>query len=124
MRILPLAGGQGLNNSNSIADGMEDMNLKNQLRFYLDLREMSATQLAKKSSVPKQSLAGWIAGSNPRDVRQVKRVADVLGVSLDNLLFGVGRDGGIAAESESCSYAKEDWVSGVFEVRIRKVSLK
>src|ERR1700733_10748750 len=68
------------------------MNLKNQLRYFLDQREISASQLAKRAKVPKQSLSGWLSGSNPRDVRQVKRVADALGVTIGHLLFGSGGD--------------------------------
>lgn len=96
------------------------MNLKKQLRYYLDRTEMSATLLAKKSSIPKQSLAGWLAGSNPRDVRQVKRVADVLGVSLDHLLFGDGEEKK-PESNEFESLLDGNWVGGLFEVRIRKV---
>ena len=96
------------------------MNLKSQLRFYLDRMEMSATQLAKKASVPKQSLCGWLAGSNPRDVRQIKRVADVLGITLDHLIFGNGP----VPDSErflGSSFLKNDnWTEGLFEVKFRR----
>jgi transcriptional regulator with XRE-family HTH domain len=97
------------------------MYLKKQLRFYLDRREMSAAQLAKKASVPKQSLSGWLAGSNPRDVRQVKRVAEVLGVSVDHLLFGDGEDQNAMKVTELDALLGDEWISGLFEVKFRRV---
>jgi transcriptional regulator with XRE-family HTH domain len=97
------------------------MNLKNQLRFYIDHRELSATQLSKKAGVPKQSLSGWLAGSNPRDVRQVKRVADALGITLDNLMFGSGEDPSRATANALETLLGDEWVGGLFEIRVRRV---
>ena len=97
------------------------MNLKNQLRHFLDEREMSASQLAKKAKIPKQSLSGWLSGSNPRDVRQVKKVADALGVSVDHLLFGNGTDLGKQRVTELEALLGEGWIAGLFEIRFRRV---
>lgn len=97
------------------------MILNKQLRRYLERREMSASQLAKKANVPKQSLSGWLAGSNPRDVRQVKRVADVLGTTVDELMFGSS----VAVNSEKSTdldfLLGDGWISGIFEVRFRRI---
>ncbi len=100
---------------------LKGMNLKAQLRFYLDLREMSAAHLAKKSSVPKQSISGWLAGSNPRDIRQVKRVADVFGITVDHLMFGKGQDSDAAKVKGLEALMGDDWLGGLFEIRIRRV---
>lgn len=95
------------------------MNLKNQLRFYLDSKGLTASQLARKAGVPKQSISGWLAGSNPRDIKQIKKVADVLSVSVDNLVFGTGveknKNGfGLASDTG-------EWVSGMYELKYRRV---
>lgn len=97
------------------------MTLKKQLRFYLELNDLTAAQLARKANVPKQSLSGWLAGSNPRDVKQVKKVADALGVSLDNLMFGNGEDENLQKHTELNSLLGDDWIGGLFEVRFRRV---
>ena len=97
------------------------MNLKKQLRFYLHLNEMSASQLAKKSGVPKQSLSGWLSGNTPRDVRQIKRVADVFCTSVDNLLFGDGKTMEQQKITELDALIGDGWISGLFEVRFRRV---
>jgi transcriptional regulator with XRE-family HTH domain len=102
---------------------LRDMNLRKQLRFYLDQRSWTAASLAKKSRVPKASLSGWMAGKSPRDIEQLKRVCDVLDVSLDNLLFGDGPSKenenlqGIAAALVD----GDGWISGQFEIKLRRI---
>jgi transcriptional regulator with XRE-family HTH domain len=100
---------------------LEIMNLKSQLKYFLDVKDMTATQLAKKAGVPKQSLSGWLAGSNPRDVRQIKRVADVLETTLDNLMFGAGENNDRQRVIELDALMGDGWISGLFEVRFRRI---
>lgn len=114
------------NTDNALSTGKIDpnlfpMTLKKQLRFYIEKRDMTATQLARKSNVPKQSMSGWLSGSNPRDVKQVKRVADALGVSLDNLLFGTGEDTEAMKGADLGALLSDEWLSGTFEMKIRRV---
>jgi hypothetical protein len=72
--------------------------------------------LSRISGVPKQSLSDWLAGSSPRDIRTVKRVADALDVSLDHLVFGDGVvKGALDFEGDN------PWMSGVYEVKFRKI---
>jgi len=87
------------------------MNLKKQLKLYLENKDLTASELSRLAGVPKQSLSDWLAGSNPRDIRTVKRVADALEVSLDHLVFGEGLQVAPAIEN------KGDWMSGVYEVK-------
>ena len=97
------------------------MNIKKQLKYYLDRNDLTASQLARKANVPKQSLSGWLAGSNPRDVKQVKRVADVLNTTLDNLLFGEGSEAQVQKPVDLGALVGDEWFSGVFEMKIRRV---
>lgn len=100
---------------------IQKVNLKRQLQFYLNKHDMSASQLAREAGVPKSSVGDWLAGSNPRDVRQIKRVADVFGVSLDNLMFGDGGDSEALKANALDMLVGDQWVGGLFEVRIRRV---
>lgn len=97
------------------------MTLKKQLKYYLERNDLTASQLARKANVPKQSLSGWLAGSNPRDVKQVKRVADALNTSLDNLLFGEGSDSKNLKGNDLSTLLGDEWFSGIFEMKIRRV---
>jgi transcriptional regulator with XRE-family HTH domain len=101
--------------------GIMELNLKKQLRFFLDRREMSAAQLARKAGVPKQSLSGWLGGSKPRDVLQVKKCAEVLGTTLDHLMFGEGENREQEKHTELNALFGDEWISGLFEVRLRRV---
>ena len=97
------------------------MNFKKQLKLYLSHKGITASQLAKKTGVPRQSLSDWLAGSNPRDVRQVKKVAEEFDVTLDHLLFG----NGLVEEKMKLPQVLvgEEWSGGLFEVKFRKVKL-
>ena len=61
---------------------------KSQLRHYLEASGMNASQLSRKSGVPRQTVANWLMGMTPKNITQIKKVADVFKVSLDQLLFG------------------------------------
>ncbi len=98
------------------------MNFKKQLAILIESRVMTAAELSRRAKVPKQSISGWLSGSKPRDFEQVKRVADVLGVSLEELLFhsGVPNKKADTSELEKLVLG-DDWYSGVFEIRVRRI---
>ena len=93
------------------------MNLKKQLKLYLSNKGLTASELSRISGVPKQSLSDWLAGSSPRDIRTVKKVADALEVTLDHLVFGDG----VAVLQESVP--ANEWMSGIYEVKFRKIKV-
>jgi len=98
------------------------MNLKKQLKTYFDHFDLSAAQVARKAGVPKQSLSGWMAGNTPRDLNQLRKVAEVLGTTVDDLLFGSG----VHHEDKRPNpilenLIGEEWIGGVFEIRIRRI---
>jgi len=93
------------------------MNLKQQLRLYIKKRGFTAAQLSRLSGVPKQSISDWLAGANPRNIDQVKKVADALCVSLEHLCFGT--DDSVTADSMAES--KSEWTEGIFEIKFRRI---
>jgi PAS domain S-box-containing protein len=64
------------------------VNFRHQLLHLLKIRKMTAAELARRSQVSKQSISNWLAGVQPRSIPEIKKVADVFGVSLDVLCFG------------------------------------
>ena len=87
------------------------MKLKEMLRLQLKEKGITATALSKKSGVPLQTLNNWLAGTKPRDFNQVKATADILGVTLDYLVYG----------NEVKNLKPEDLVSfGSFDVFLRR----
>lgn len=96
------------------------MTLKDQILFYLEKSDMTASQLSRKAKVPKSNISEWLTGRKPKDFEQVKRVADVLGTTLDNLCFGRGLEK--TTKSQSLEEMVEgDWISGKFEIKIRRI---
>jgi len=63
------------------------------MKYLLKKYEMSVTKLSKKSKVPTQTLHNWLSGVKPKDICQIKNVADVFGVSVDDLCFAEKLEG-------------------------------
>ncbi len=101
------------------------MNLKKQLKAYLKAKNLSASELSRITGIPKQSISDWLAGSNPRDIRLVKKVADVFSVSLDHLFFGDGVvervENVTLRQIEVPGEPDSEWITGVFEGKFRRV---
>src|SRR3989338_10735419 len=87
------------------------MNLKSQLKLYLELRGMTAAEVSRKSGVSKQVLSLWLTGSSPKNIEQVKKVAAVLGTSVDHLCFGEGKDVESEKVVELNHLMGNDWIS-------------
>ena len=94
------------------------MNLKKQLTFYMDHFEFSATQLSKKSGVSKQVISLWLSGGSPRKIEQIKEVAVVLGTTIDHLCYGDGLE---IRENSFNQLSDDDWFTGIFELKMRRV---
>lgn len=95
------------------------MNLKKQLRFYLNKRNMSVSQLSKLAKVPNATLNDWVNGRKPRNLDHVKKVSTALNITIDNLLYGEGEDED-SKFSDISELFDDGWVSGVFEIKIRQ----
>lgn len=97
------------------------MTLKSQLQFYLDRGGMTPSELSRKAGVSKQVLSLWLGGAKPKNIEQVKKVAEVLGTTVDHLMFGKGLDQERQRVTELDALLGDGWVSGLFEVRFRRV---
>lgn len=64
------------------------INLSFQLKKMIDLTGLTVSELSRQSGVPKQTITDWLAGTEPRRISQVKKVANLLGVTVDELVFG------------------------------------
>ena len=82
---------------------------------------MSASELARKAGVPKQTIHDWLVGKKARDAAQVLSVCRVLGTSMEHLMFGIGDKAEERKTVELETLLGDGWVSGVFEIRMRRV---
>lgn len=93
------------------------MVLKTILKKLINEKGLSIAHLSRATKVPLQTLHGWLHGSEPKSLRQVKMVADYLEVDLDYLCFGVKPK----ASRAQIEDFQDEINAGVFEVILRKV---
>ncbi|MES2770233.1 MAG: helix-turn-helix transcriptional regulator [Bdellovibrionota bacterium] len=93
------------------------MDLKTILRKIIREKGLTITSLSKKSKVPVQTLHGWLSGSEPKSIRQLKAVADCLGVDINYLCFGTKSK----VEADKLEVFKDEINAGIFEVVLRRV---
>jgi transcriptional regulator with XRE-family HTH domain len=86
-----------------------------QLKSIILKRGLTAAQVAKLSGTRPQRLSDWLGDASVRDLKQLKSVCRVLGISLDELLF--------PTEQESFNEGLDpgSWMCGHFEVKIRRI---
>ncbi len=83
------------------------------LKRLLREQDMTVAQLSRQLSIPRQTLDNWLSGQEPRSLKQVKKVAEYFGVSLDYLCFG--------EEEEKIQEYGQEINAGVFEVVLRRI---
>lgn len=62
--------------------------LAKQLKKYLTDRDLSVSDLARKSGIPRKTIYNWVEGQPPKNISQVYAVAKVLEVGIEALCFG------------------------------------
>ena len=63
------------------------MKLPENLQRICRERKISVTELARKSKVPQPTIHGWVTGRKVQNIDDLKKVCDVLEVSLHFLLY-------------------------------------
>ena len=117
---MSLSTDKGFRTAQSLTKPIE-MTLKAQLTLYLELRNMTAAELSRKSGVSKQVISQWLGGAQPKKLTQLRQIAEVLGTTIDHLCFGSGKDSSNQKITELDALLGDQWVSGLFEVRFRRV---
>lgn len=95
-----------------------DMQLGKILKRLMADQDVKASQLSRATKVPTQTLHNWLGGQHPRNIDQVKRVAEHFNVSLDFLLYGTE-----AKQTQGTFERFKDEINaGIFEVILRRTS--
>lgn len=113
-------------NHPTLLEIMKKLRLKDNLVTLLKRKGWTQSQLAREAKVSRSSLSDWSAGRSPRSLEQLKACCDVLGVTVDEILFT-----DIAAEvSVSATEKKilkdllgETVLEGTYHLTVRKVRL-
>jgi transcriptional regulator with XRE-family HTH domain len=64
------------------------MNFSKNLRDYLNSKDLSINELARRLEVPVSTIHGWLNGVEPKNMRDLKKVSVFLGITIDELCFG------------------------------------
>ena len=95
------------------------MELARILKELCENRGVTISMLSRRTGVAQQTLHNWSSNVKPKNITQVKKVAEFFNVSLDYLCFGteIKVPNTITAHSDDIN-------AGVFEVVLRKVKRK
>lgn len=66
---------------------MANFQLKKNLRSKLIENKIKIQYLADQTGISRKTLENWLEGQKPRDIEQVKKVADFFKISVDELCF-------------------------------------
>ena len=80
---------------------------------------MTASQLSRATKVPNSTVQNWLTGLEPRNLIQLKKVADYFDVSVDLLLYGSKKD--TKRDQSVISEYADEINAGLFEVVLRRV---
>ena len=94
------------------------MKLAQQLKKLIQQNGTTVSNLSKSTKIPQQTIHNWVAGSKPRDLDQVKRVADHFNVSLDILVYGEEK----IKKTSPLSDHEDEINAGIFEVVLRRIN--
>ena len=90
--------------------------IKSILKKLLHEHDINAAQLARACKIPPQTINNWLSGQEPRNLNQIKAVADYFGISVDFLVYGKEE-----VREEVIKEYKDEINAGVFEVVLRRV---
>ena len=80
----------------------QDTDFGARLTRAMEARGIARTDLAAASGVSKQALSNWVSGKNEPNLRQLRKVASAVGVSI-GYLVGEDVDGGDGRDSVAAS---------------------
>ena len=60
---------------------------KEQLRFHMKGRGISAAELSRNTGIPKQRISDWLAGIVPNNIFYLRCLAEYFEVCIDELCF-------------------------------------
>ncbi len=92
------------------------MKLSSNLKTLMTNERISLVALAKLSKVPKQTLHNWLSGAEPKSLDQIRVVAGVFGLSIEELCYGEK-----AKPKASIEEYSHEINAGIFEVVLRRI---
>lgn len=92
------------------------MKLRLNLKTLMDKERISLVELAKLSKVPKQTIHNWLSGAEPKSVEQLRSVASIFRLTIEELCFSEK-----PSKETSIEKFSDEINAGIFEVVLRRV---
>jgi hypothetical protein len=100
------------------------MRLDRNLNHLLKSKKIKLTTLSTKTKIPKQTLHNWLYGADPKNIVQIRSVADFFEITIEELCFG-DLEKGIKNKSDDQFTKYHDEINaGIYEVILRKIKSK
>jgi len=97
------------------------MGLDKSLQRLLKEKNFSATELAKTLGIPSSTVHDWLAGRVPRNLDQIRQVAEFFKVSTHEILFNEPDPRSLLSDILEGS---TEIHSGLYQITVKKVSPK
>jgi transcriptional regulator with XRE-family HTH domain len=68
------------------------MKFSTNLKDYISSQGISLNEFARKIKVPVSTVHGWINGVEPKSIQDCKKIAVIMGISVDELCFGEAKE--------------------------------
>jgi transcriptional regulator with XRE-family HTH domain len=66
---------------------MYQLKLRKKLAKLLEQHDMSASELSRQTGIAWQVISDWLAGVHPRNLTQLKKIAEIFRTSIESLCF-------------------------------------
>ncbi len=90
--------------------------IKTILKKLLQGHDITAAQLARATKIPPQTINNWLSGQEPRNLNQIKVVADYFDITVDFLVYGKEEK-----RLEAFKDYEDEINAGTFEVVLRRI---
>lgn len=99
-----------------------NMHLKTNIRELIKFHGITVAHLARSTKIPLQTLHGWLSGSDPRNMKQLKKVADYFNYSIDELCFeNFNPKNKKQIKKDKIEEYADEINAGTFEVVLRRI---
>ncbi len=114
--MINTSGSPDLTKDQSLGVDKRFVNLKTNLKKLIADKNINAIKLSKATGVPKSTLSDWLLGNSPKNITQVKAVAEYFNVSIDELVFSDSKKKSMTTEKSD----SELLMFGNFDVYLKK----
>lgn len=99
-----------------------NMHLKTNIRELIKFHGITVAHLARSTKIPLQTLHGWLSGADPRNMNQLKKIADYFNHTIDELCFDqINPKAKKHSKKEKIEEYADEINAGTFEVVLRRI---